>query len=61
MLRRYVQPEGVVKIHALGKITEDEKELIKAAVPELKTNIDKVNCTLNSTTNVVFTVLSPGR
>jgi malate dehydrogenase len=34
-------PDGVVKIRPLGKITEAEKELIKAALPELTTNIDK--------------------
>ncbi|KAJ7146071.1 NAD-malate dehydrogenase [Mycena epipterygia] len=32
-------PEGVVKIHTLGKITEQETVLVKAAVPELATNI----------------------
>ncbi|KAJ7889951.1 NAD-malate dehydrogenase [Mycena olivaceomarginata] len=32
-------PEGVVKIHPLGKITPGETELVKAAVPELLTNI----------------------
>ncbi|KAJ7686778.1 lactate/malate dehydrogenase [Mycena rosella] len=31
--------EGVVKIHALGKLTGAEAELVKAAVPELATNI----------------------
>ncbi|KAJ7938326.1 NAD-malate dehydrogenase [Mycena leptocephala] len=31
--------EGVVKIHPLGKITEAEAVLVKAAVPELLTNI----------------------
>ncbi|KAI0822664.1 malate dehydrogenase [Trametes gibbosa] len=34
-------PEGVVKINGLGKITEHETNLIKAAVPELATNIEK--------------------
>lgn len=34
-------PEGVVKINPLGKITDAEQELIKAALPELTTNIDK--------------------
>jgi len=34
-------PEGVVKINSIGKTTEAEKELIKAALPELATNIDK--------------------
>ncbi|KAI8998929.1 malate dehydrogenase [Trametes punicea] len=34
-------PEGVAKIHNLGKISDHEAELIKAAVPELATNIEK--------------------
>ncbi|KAI9056658.1 malate dehydrogenase [Trametes sanguinea] len=34
-------PEGVAKINSLGKITEHEASLIKAAVPELATNIEK--------------------
>jgi len=33
-------PNGVEKIHTLGKITPAETELVKAAIPELKTNID---------------------
>ncbi|KAI0646754.1 malate dehydrogenase [Trametes meyenii] len=33
--------EGVVKINPLGKITEHEAALVKAAVPELATNIEK--------------------
>jgi len=33
--------EGVVKIHSLGKVTEAEKTLLKAAIPELETNIEK--------------------
>ncbi|KAG6836495.1 hypothetical protein H0H93_007524 [Arthromyces matolae] len=32
-------PEGVVKISPLGTITEKEKALVKAAIPELVTNI----------------------
>ncbi|KAJ7452145.1 NAD-malate dehydrogenase [Mycena galericulata] len=32
-------PQGVVKIHSLGTITEQEATLVKAAVPELATNI----------------------
>ncbi|KAI7869979.1 malate dehydrogenase, NAD-dependent [Spinellus fusiger] len=36
-------PEGVEKIHAVGQVTDYEKELIKKAVPELKTNIAKGN------------------
>jgi len=32
-------PEGVVKIHSLGKLTDGESALIKAAIPELSTNI----------------------
>ncbi|PFH47064.1 hypothetical protein AMATHDRAFT_68493 [Amanita thiersii Skay4041] len=31
--------EGVVKIHTLGKITDAERELVKAAIPELGINI----------------------
>jgi malate dehydrogenase len=37
------QPGGVVKIHSLGKITSAEQELVKAAVPELESNIQKVH------------------
>ncbi|KAI0362787.1 malate dehydrogenase [Trametes cingulata] len=33
--------EGVVKINTLGKISDHEANLIKAAVPELATNIEK--------------------
>ncbi|KAI9020093.1 malate dehydrogenase, NAD-dependent [Phycomyces nitens] len=36
-------PEGVEKIHAVGQITDYEKELISKAVPELKKNIAKGN------------------
>ncbi|KAJ6578896.1 NAD-malate dehydrogenase [Mycena vulgaris] len=32
-------PEGVAKIFPLGKITAQEAELVKAAIPELTTNI----------------------
>ncbi|KAF8064063.1 L-malate dehydrogenase [Lyophyllum atratum] len=32
-------PEGVVKIHPLGNITEKEKSLVAAAIPELENNI----------------------
>ena len=38
-----LQPEGVAKILPLGKLTDFEQGLVKAAVPELATNIDKVN------------------
>jgi malate dehydrogenase len=34
-------PQGVVKIHPLGKLTVGEEALIKAAVPELDGNIQK--------------------
>ncbi|OBZ75559.1 Malate dehydrogenase, cytoplasmic [Grifola frondosa] len=34
-------PEGVVKINSLGKLTDFEKGLVQAAVPELEGNIDK--------------------
>jgi len=33
-------PEGVVKIHPLGKLTDEEKKLVQAAVPELATSIE---------------------
>ncbi|GBE83519.1 malate dehydrogenase [Sparassis latifolia] len=33
-------PEGVVKINGLGKLSDYEKGLIAAALPELETNID---------------------
>jgi len=33
-------PEGVVKVFSLGNITETEKGLVKAALPELSTNIE---------------------
>jgi len=33
-------PTGVEKIHPLGNVTKYEDELLKAALPELKTNID---------------------
>uniref|UniRef100_A0A0W0FDL3 malate dehydrogenase n=1 Tax=Moniliophthora roreri TaxID=221103 RepID=A0A0W0FDL3_MONRR len=32
-------PEGVAKIYPLGQISDAEKKLIKAAIPDLKTNI----------------------
>ncbi|KAL1947508.1 hypothetical protein VTO73DRAFT_13232 [Trametes versicolor] len=34
-------PEGVVKIHGLGKITPHESTLVKAAIPELEASIEK--------------------
>ena len=43
-----MQPLGVVSIKPLGKTTEAEKELVSAAIPELKTNIDKVCVTLKN-------------
>ncbi|ETW79906.1 NAD-dependent malate dehydrogenase [Heterobasidion irregulare TC 32-1] len=36
-----IGPEGVAKILPLGKLTDFEQSLVKAAVPELATNIDK--------------------
>jgi len=33
-------PEGIVKINSIGKVTEAEQELIKAALPELAVNIE---------------------
>jgi hypothetical protein len=35
-----------VKIHPLGTLTDAEKELVKAAIPELATNIQTV-CTFS--------------
>jgi len=35
------QPNGVAKIHPLGQLSPAEEELLKAALPELKKNIDK--------------------
>jgi hypothetical protein len=43
LTRDDLQPEGVEKIHPLGQITEAERALIDAAVPELASNIDKVD------------------
>ncbi|EIM84406.1 malate dehydrogenase [Stereum hirsutum FP-91666 SS1] len=37
-----IGPEGVAKIHSLGKLNEYEQGLIQAAVPELAINIEKV-------------------
>ncbi|KIJ27139.1 hypothetical protein M422DRAFT_191383, partial [Sphaerobolus stellatus SS14] len=34
-------PNGVKKIHDLGNITAQEQELVNAALPELKKNIEK--------------------
>lgn len=39
---RIFQPDGVSKILPLGKTTESEKGLIKEALSELATNIEKV-------------------
>lgn len=36
-----LQPEGVASIKSLGKLTDYEKGLIDAAIPELATNIEK--------------------
>ncbi|KAG6841794.1 hypothetical protein C0991_006678 [Blastosporella zonata] len=44
--------EGVAKISPLGKITDEEKELVKAALPELATNITTVRAVLPSYRNV---------
>lgn len=41
-LKLHVQTEGVVKIHPLGNITNDEKNLVNAAIPELAINIQTV-------------------
>ncbi|GJJ07846.1 Malate dehydrogenase, cytoplasmic [Clathrus columnatus] len=34
-------PNGVAKIHELGKLSPEEQELVNAALPELKKNIEK--------------------
>lgn len=36
-----LSPEGVSKIYPLGEVSPYEKELLSAAIPELKKNIDK--------------------
>jgi malate dehydrogenase len=36
-----LQPNGVAKIHELGQLSPAEQDLIKAALPELKKNIEK--------------------
>ncbi|CAJ0638845.1 9420_t:CDS:2 [Entrophospora sp. SA101] len=36
-----LSPEGVGKIYPLGEVSPYEKELLSAAIPELKKNIDK--------------------
>ena len=40
-LWRFTQTDGVAKIHSLGKLTDGEKALVDAAVPELVVNIEK--------------------
>jgi malate dehydrogenase len=37
----FYQPNGVAKIHDLGNLSPQEQELVKAALPELKKNIEK--------------------
>lgn len=37
----FSQPEGVAKIHDLGKLSAEEQKLVDAALPELKKNIEK--------------------
>ncbi|KAF8312453.1 NAD-malate dehydrogenase [Clavulina sp. PMI_390] len=34
-------PDGVTKIHDLGKLSAEEQQLVEAALPELKKNIEK--------------------
>ena len=36
-----IQAEGILKIHGYGILSNYEKELFKAAIPELKKNIEK--------------------
>lgn len=42
LIQRLPQPNGVEKILPLGNLTDYEKQLIAAAIPELTTNIEKV-------------------
>jgi malate dehydrogenase len=37
----HFQPDGISKIHDLGKVSTEEQKLIDAALPELKKNIEK--------------------
>lgn len=36
-----MQLNGVEKIHPLGELSAEEKKLLDACLPELKTNIEK--------------------
>ncbi|KAF9034503.1 malate dehydrogenase [Hymenopellis radicata] len=45
--------DGVKEILPLGSVTEKEQGLIAAAIPELKTSIEKVTCFLNCTRNLM--------
>lgn len=49
------QAEGVKKIHPIGEVSEYEKGLIAAAIPELKSNIEKVCSVLNACLGDVLT------
>lgn len=41
MLTTRFQPQGVAKIHPLGELSPAEEQLVQAALPELKKNIEK--------------------
>ncbi|OSD01687.1 malate dehydrogenase [Trametes coccinea BRFM310] len=40
-VRTVLSPNGVEKIHGLGELSESEKKLLDACLPELKKNIEK--------------------
>jgi malate dehydrogenase len=40
--KSWFKPEGVEKIYPLGEVTDAERILIEAALPELSNNVDKV-------------------
>jgi malate dehydrogenase len=41
LLKWFVQPNGVEKIHPVGPITVEEQKLLDACLPDLKSNIEK--------------------
>jgi hypothetical protein len=47
------QPSGVEKILPIGDVTEYEKGLIAAALPDLETNIEKVRKALRTSCPVL--------
>lgn len=36
-----IGPNGIEKIHSLGKLSKYEQKLVEAAIPELRKNIEK--------------------